>query len=305
MKVYVEIWDHSTPSIEIRREPVKLWRQIKSRLSTRRWQESKSSMLKIKISVSASYLITSMHAPFMAPQSHDWVPTSVIILQFHLWQWKGQMQNRQLRKLNEMLLEEEKQKEAIEQQQRDLIISMNWKKRSKDSWSETSNLWSLWPVNIYQLTHPRNVSSFATNGDTSPHMAVSTLAPAFQENMALNRLPFLEPFIFNGDPIKLIEWKSSFTFLIDKTSLLKNCFIWRNMWVSQHSKFWKELSTGMMTRLLEMPGPLIDMASLFSFRELSDPNLQNGQKDRSRVDHCGKLLTPAWFSNHFKIKRET
>ncbi|KAK0147947.1 hypothetical protein N1851_012313 [Merluccius polli] len=48
---------------------------------------------------------------------------------------------------------------------------------------------------------------------------VSYLAQAVQDSIALNRLPMPEPSVFTGDPIQFIEWKASFTSLIDKKNI--------------------------------------------------------------------------------------
>ncbi|XP_057686666.1 uncharacterized protein LOC130912537 [Corythoichthys intestinalis] len=45
------------------------------------------------------------------------------------------------------------------------------------------------------------------------------LAQAIQDSITMNRLPTPEPSIFTGDPIQFIEWKASFTALIDKKSI--------------------------------------------------------------------------------------
>lgn len=48
---------------------------------------------------------------------------------------------------------------------------------------------------------------------------MSSLAQAFQNSIALNRLPMPEPFVFSGDPIQFIEWKASFVSLIDRKGI--------------------------------------------------------------------------------------
>ncbi|XP_014882084.1 uncharacterized protein LOC106943281, partial [Poecilia latipinna] len=45
------------------------------------------------------------------------------------------------------------------------------------------------------------------------------LAQALQDSVAINRLPMSEPSTFTGDPIEFIEWKASFTALIDKKNI--------------------------------------------------------------------------------------
>lgn len=48
------------------------------------------------------------------------------------------------------------------------------------------------------------------------HTDIPSLAQIFQDNIALNRLPVPEPFVFNGDPIQIPKWKAAFTSLIDQ-----------------------------------------------------------------------------------------
>ncbi|KAJ8001007.1 hypothetical protein DPEC_G00186340 [Dallia pectoralis] len=48
------------------------------------------------------------------------------------------------------------------------------------------------------------------------HTGIPSFAQIFQDSIALNRLPVPEPYVFNGDPIQFIEWKSAFTSLIDQ-----------------------------------------------------------------------------------------
>lgn len=50
-----------------------------------------------------------------------------------------------------------------------------------------------------------------------PQTDFTYLAQAVQDSMTLNRLPIPEPCVFTGDPIQFIEWKASFTSLIDKS----------------------------------------------------------------------------------------
>ena len=47
----------------------------------------------------------------------------------------------------------------------------------------------------------------------------TSLAQALQESMALTRLPVPEPSIFSGDPLKFIEWSTSFKALIERRCL--------------------------------------------------------------------------------------
>lgn len=52
-----------------------------------------------------------------------------------------------------------------------------------------------------------------------PQTDVLYLAQAVHDSVALNRLPVPEPSTFTGDPIQFIEWKASFTALIDKRNI--------------------------------------------------------------------------------------
>ena len=50
------------------------------------------------------------------------------------------------------------------------------------------------------------------------HSDLLSLAEVFQDTVALNKLPAPEPFVFNGDPIQWIEWKT-FPLLIDQKAM--------------------------------------------------------------------------------------
>ncbi|KAL7842113.1 hypothetical protein SRHO_G00238020 [Serrasalmus rhombeus] len=135
----------------------------------------------------------------------------------------------------EMLIEEEKQLEKIEQQQRALeaqrreLERLQAEKELKaararvEAYEQEATRESV--INISTnlsnrckretiTTPPKAVSH--SKETASPLVEVSLLAQAFQDSVALNRLPVPEPFVFNGDPIQFMEWKSSFQFLIDK-----------------------------------------------------------------------------------------
>ncbi|XP_038157348.1 uncharacterized protein LOC119794073 [Cyprinodon tularosa] len=66
-----------------------------------------------------------------------------------------------------------------------------------------------------------SVQDTNSNGVSSSHPQADILylAQALQDNVAVSRLPMPEPFIFTGDPIQFIEWKASFTALIDKRNI--------------------------------------------------------------------------------------
>ncbi|XP_069379882.1 uncharacterized protein [Paralichthys olivaceus] len=71
------------------------------------------------------------------------------------------------------------------------------------------------PVSSALIQQPTNVTVAASPAQTD----VSYLAQAVQDSIALNRLPMPEPSVFTGDPIQFIEWKASFTSLIDKKNI--------------------------------------------------------------------------------------
>lgn len=49
--------------------------------------------------------------------------------------------------------------------------------------------------------------------------SVSQLAQAVQDSIKMNKLPTPEPTVFSGEPISFIEWKSTFTSLIEQKSI--------------------------------------------------------------------------------------
>lgn len=50
-------------------------------------------------------------------------------------------------------------------------------------------------------------------------MDVALLAQAIQDSIADNRLPTLEPAVFDSNPIHFIEWKEMFMSVIDKQKI--------------------------------------------------------------------------------------
>ncbi|XP_051792767.1 uncharacterized protein LOC127530320 [Acanthochromis polyacanthus] len=148
----------------------------------------------------------------------------------------------------EMLLEEVKQKEKIqlleEQQKKDLEAQKRELERLKaekdiraararlgvynqevmqeDSvhssvhdTTEQQHVIPQHPVSSAPIQHPPNVP----NAASPPHTDVSYLAQAVQDSIAMNRLPMPEPSVFTGDPIQFIEWRASFTSLIDRKNI--------------------------------------------------------------------------------------
>ncbi|XP_073766183.1 uncharacterized protein isoform X2 [Danio rerio] len=54
---------------------------------------------------------------------------------------------------------------------------------------------------------------------TTPQIDNTSLVKALTESMSVNRLPVPEPMVFNGDPLKFNDWKTSFQMLIEKKSI--------------------------------------------------------------------------------------
>ena len=145
----------------------------------------------------------------------------------------------------EVLFEEEKQKERIqlleEQQRRELEAQRRELERIKaekdirvararfitydqevmsvhsadHNTREQQHVSPQQPVSSALIQQPTNVTVAASPARTD----VSYLAQAVQDSIALNRLPMPEPSVFTGDPIQFIEWKASFTSLIDKKNI--------------------------------------------------------------------------------------
>ncbi|XP_055004474.1 AMME syndrome candidate gene 1 protein isoform X1 [Boleophthalmus pectinirostris] len=59
---------------------------------------------------------------------------------------------------------------------------------------------------------------FTLPAPTAPP-SVNQLAQAVQDSIKMNRLPTPEPTMFSGEPIKFIEWKSTFTSLIEQNGI--------------------------------------------------------------------------------------
>ena len=139
----------------------------------------------------------------------------------------------------EMLLEEEKQKEKLEAQRRELERIQAEKDlraaraRLKVYEQEAARESYIQPIGQhFTSSHatppppPLSVtvpSSHATPPPPlnvmAPHTDVALLAQAVQDSIAVNRLPTPEPFVFSGNPIHFIEWKASFLSLIDKRNI--------------------------------------------------------------------------------------
>ncbi|XP_025755466.1 uncharacterized protein LOC109196819 [Oreochromis niloticus] len=67
-------------------------------------------------------------------------------------------------------------------------------------------------------TPKHTVPSCTIPAPTAPP-SVSQLAQAVQDSIRINRLPTPEPTMFSGEPIKFIEWKSTFMSLIEQTGM--------------------------------------------------------------------------------------
>lgn len=72
-------------------------------------------------------------------------------------------------------------------------------------------------VNL-EHTPKHTVPSYSIPAPTAPP-SVSQLAQAVQDSIRINRLPTPEPTMFSGEPIKFIEWKSTFMSLIEQTGM--------------------------------------------------------------------------------------
>ncbi|XP_028833971.1 uncharacterized protein LOC114789067 [Denticeps clupeoides] len=140
----------------------------------------------------------------------------------------------------EMLLEEEKQCERIqqleEQQKRDLAAQKNGLARLK---AEKDIRAAQAKLNIYNqggmqeadvaradydIQKPLGSAPIhqSFHGPVTPSRSqsdASHLAQVVQDSIALNRLPMPEPSMFTGDPIQFIEWKASFISLIDRKNI--------------------------------------------------------------------------------------
>ncbi|KAJ8012428.1 hypothetical protein DPEC_G00042670 [Dallia pectoralis] len=135
----------------------------------------------------------------------------------------------------QMLLEEERQKELIrelEEQQRKALeaqkrelerLQAEKEIRAARAKLESYNKETEREKANY-VKEERNVEAKSAPLTASPpplvaspcHTGIPSFAQIFQDSIALNRLPVPEPYVFNGDPIQFIEWKSAFTSLIDQ-----------------------------------------------------------------------------------------
>lgn len=73
-------------------------------------------------------------------------------------------------------------------------------------------------VNPHTVPQPPAPHSLYTPWPPAPP-DVAQLAQAVQDSITINRLPMPEPTVFSGEPIHFIEWKASFTSLIDQKGI--------------------------------------------------------------------------------------
>jgi len=138
----------------------------------------------------------------------------------------------------QMLLEEERQKESIrelEEQQRKALEAQRRELERLQAEKEIRAAQAKLKIYDKETEHKdanhakreRNmeaknvpVTALPLSQVASPRYTdVPSLAQILQDNIALNRLPVPEPFVFNGNPIQFIEWKAAFTSLIDQRAI--------------------------------------------------------------------------------------
>ncbi|XP_036006796.1 eukaryotic translation initiation factor 3 subunit A-like [Fundulus heteroclitus] len=69
------------------------------------------------------------------------------------------------------------------------------------------------------ISSPIKIPNSKVVSTSPPQADVLYLAQALQDSVAMNRLPMPEPSTFTGDPIEFIEWKASFSALIDTKNI--------------------------------------------------------------------------------------
>lgn len=80
----------------------------------------------------------------------------------------------------------------------------------------SSGLPPLMPQNMsVQMLNPTVNNSNPQIDTQAPPTDISQLAQAIQNSIAINRIPVPMPTVFSGDPINYIEWKASFSSLVD------------------------------------------------------------------------------------------
>ena len=70
-----------------------------------------------------------------------------------------------------------------------------------------------------QSSPPINSTSVNINGTMNDASETSTLAKVFADSVNLNRLPIPEPSVLTGDPLRFVEWKTSFHALIERKGI--------------------------------------------------------------------------------------
>ncbi|KAG7496410.1 hypothetical protein JOB18_018512 [Solea senegalensis] len=72
------------------------------------------------------------------------------------------------------------------------------------------------PVSIKKETKEKQLHQISNNELASPANNEVSLVQALHDTMALTRLPAPEPSVFSGDPLKFLEWSTSFKALIER-----------------------------------------------------------------------------------------
>lgn len=240
MSIYLEIRDHITPSTELRRcvdacEAVTtdIKKIAYERMSEEEFEaeQAKRPLQKLLLPSYARSIYGSTVSRMSHKSSHNGTHSS-----HHTWgssiavkraDAEAELAAKEVE--YEVLLEEEKQKEKIQHLKRELErLQADKNVRSARARLEAYNQEAAQQATV----HPSNVSpnephhtSPATMRHrfnipaSSPEVNVSSLAQAFQDSIALNRLPVPEPTVFNGDPIQFLEWKASFRSLIETRAI--------------------------------------------------------------------------------------
>lgn len=84
----------------------------------------------------------------------------------------------------------------------------------------------------------------------------ASLVQARHDTMVLTRVPAPEPSVFSGDPLKFLEWSTSFKASLNGDAQIQqtDCFTCRNTSVVRHDQQWKEPSTEKMMKPMNKHG---------------------------------------------------
>lgn len=83
----------------------------------------------------------------------------------------------------------------------------------------------------------------------------ASLVQALHDTVVLTRLPTPEPLVFTGDPLKFLEWSTSFKALIELRCINPaGCSTCKGTSVVKHGPFWKEAFTERMVKLMNKHG---------------------------------------------------